>query len=307
MMREFDCLCATDMCVDLMVYGNVRPQFRQIEQLVDGYTLELGGSGNLFCAQLARLGAHVGVIGYVGNDPFGSLVRNRLHDVGVDTSRVKTHEHLPTGLGVTLIEPGDRAILTTIGTIDAASARDLTTDVLTTCRHWHIASYFLLHQFRPYWADWLWGCRAAGVTTSLDTNWDPDDEWLGVLDLLPLVDVFLPNEVEALRITGAEDVLTAGRQLAQRCRVVAIKCGESGAYAFMGDDVTHRLPAAREARTIVDTVGAGDAFDAGFIRAWQQGYAPDACLEWGMRCAESTLNMAGGIAGQLRELCPPAA
>jgi sugar/nucleoside kinase (ribokinase family) len=256
---------------------------------------------------LARLGAHVGVIGYVGNDPFGTLVRNRLNDVGVDTSHVKTHEHLQTGLGVTLIEPGDRAILTTIGTIDAATLRDLTPDLLTACQHWHIASYFLLQQLRPYWADWLRACRAAGVTTSLDTNWDPADEWLGVNELLPLVDVFLPNEVEALRITGATDVLSAGRQLAQRCRIVTIKCGESGAYAFMGDEVMHRLPAGREARTIVDTVGAGDAFDAGFIRAWQQGYALDGCLEWGMRCAESTLSAAGGIAGQLHVMCPPAA
>ena len=165
---------------------------------MDGYAVELGGSGNLFCAQLARLGAHVGVIGYVGNDPFGTLVRNGLNDVGVDLSRVKTHEYLQTGLGVTLIEPGDRAILTIIGTIDAASARDLTPDLLTACRHWHIASYFLLKQLRPYWVDWLRACHSAGVTTSLDTNWDPENRW-ELQGFWEYLDILMPNENELAR------------------------------------------------------------------------------------------------------------
>lgn len=306
-MRELDCLCAADMCVDFMVYGDVRPRFQQIEQLVDGYALELGGSGNLFSAQFARLGGRAGVIGYVGNDPFGALVLNRLNEIGVNTARVQTSDRLQTGVGVTLVEPGDRAILTVLGTIDAASPRDLTPDLLAATRHWHIASYFLLRQLRPHWQAWLRACRAAGVTTSLDTNWDPDDAWLGVRDLLPLVDVFMPNEAEALRITGAADVMSAGRALARECRMVAIKCGERGAYAFAGDAILHRPAARLDPATIVDTVGAGDAFNAGFIRAWQQRHALGDCLRWGMRCAEATLSAAGGITGQLRERVPEAA
>ncbi len=300
-MITYDCLCVSDMCVDLVLRGNVRPRFGQVEQLVDGYDLELGGSANIFAAQFAALGGQAGVIGYAGRDALGEFALRRLAALRVDAARVRLHPALPTGLGVALIEGDDRAILTALGTIDAVTPEDLTEVVLSSCRHWHIASYFLLKQLRPYWGRWLERCRRAGVTTSLDTNWDPDGEWAGILDLLPQVDVFLPNEAEAMAITGAPDARAAGQQLAENCRLVAIKRGERGALAFAGDRVWSLTPDPDRPVPIVDTIGAGDCFDAGFVRAWQLGKPVEDCLAWGARCAEASLAAPGGMRAQIQE------
>lgn len=301
-MLNYDCLCVADMCVDLLLWGNVRPQFRQVEQIVDGYLLELGGSANLFASQFTRLGGRAGVLGRVGRDALGDFVLQRLHDAGVDVSHVHRHGALPTGLGLALVDGHDRAILTVPGTIDAVTPADLTDDLLSATRHWHIASFYLLAQLRPAWRAWLVRCRQAGVTTSLDTNWDPEGKWLGVLDVLPWVDVFLPNEAEALAITGAPDVEQAGAMLAERCANVIIKRGAQGAMAFSMGRVWHRRRA-RDAPPlrIADTIGAGDCFDAGFLRAWQLGQSMEDCLAWAARCAYASLAEPGGFAGQLRE------
>jgi sugar/nucleoside kinase (ribokinase family) len=227
-----DVLTVSDMCVDLILTGNIRPQFHQIEQLIGDYFVELGGSANIFATQLAKLGARVGVIGWVGSDAFGQFVLEKLRSLGVDTSHVKTHPTLKTGLGVALTEPEDRAILTYLGTIDATHPEDFPEDPASICRHWHIASYFLLATLHHYWKEWISRSKQGGLTISLDTNWDPEDRWEGVLELLPMVDVFLPNEAEALRLTGQDDVRTAAERLGRLCPVVVIKRGDKGALAI---------------------------------------------------------------------------
>ncbi|MCL5994715.1 MAG: carbohydrate kinase family protein, partial [Chloroflexi bacterium] len=294
--RRFDCLCVADMCVDLVLRGNVRPHFHQVEQLIDAYHLELGGSANIFAAQYAHLGGRAGVVGYVGSDTLGEFALNRLRSLGVDTSWVRRHPALPTGLGVALVEQDDRAILTALGTIDAVTLDDLSPDLLGACRHWHIASFFLLSKLRPFWKSWLERCRASGVTTSLDTNWDPDNQWQGVAELLPWVDVFLPNEAEALAISGDGDVERAGQRLSRQCGLVAIKCGARGAYVFAQGHTWRYTPEPARSLTVVDTIGAGDCFNAGFVRAWQLDKSVDECLAWGVRCAEASLAAAGGMA-----------
>ncbi|UCF36441.1 MAG: carbohydrate kinase family protein [Acidobacteriota bacterium] len=298
--RNLDVLCVSDMCVDLVMWGNVRPRFGQVEQLVEDYLVELGGSANIFACQFAKLGGRAGVVGHVGHDAFGELSLKRLSECGVDTSLVKISEELKTGLGIALTEPDDRAILTVLGTIDATAPEELTPEVAGSCRHWHIASYFLLNSLRETWLDWLKFCRQKGVTTSLDTNWDPAGLWHGILDLLPWVDVFLPNEQEALALTGEESAESAGKRLAEYGPIVVIKCGRRGALAFHGSERwNYKI---EETIEPADSVGAGDNFDAGFLRGWLLGYDVEACLHLGHRCAASSLRDTGGISGQLREI-----
>src|SRR5438128_1133504 len=119
MSELLDVLCVADMCVDLVLRGNIRPRFQQIEQLIDDYRLELGGSANILASQFVKLGGRAGVIGWLGTDPFGDLVLARLRELGVEVTRVRRHATEKTGLGVALAEPDDRAILTYAGTIDA--------------------------------------------------------------------------------------------------------------------------------------------------------------------------------------------
>jgi len=266
---------------------------------VEAYLLELGGSANIFASQFVKLGGKAGVIGWTGEDPLGELVMKRLSELGIDTSRVRPHPKFKTGLGLALTEPDDRAILTYLGTIDSVTPADLDAGDLFTCRHWHIASYFLLTRLRPFWPEWLRTCRRQGVTTSLDTNWDPADQWTGVRDLLPHLDLFFPNEAEALAVSGAPTVAAAGEELARLGPLVVIKRGAKGATAFQGERRWVSPPLPVPDGTVVDAIGAGDNFDAGFLRAWLLQHPLEECLELGQRCAVRSLGATGGFEGQL--------
>ena len=176
-------------------------------------------------------------------------------------------------------------------------------EVISACRHWHIASYFLLNKVRPHWPAWIAKLKAAGVTVSLDTNWDPEERWEGVRPLLPMVDIFLPNEAEALALSGEGDVHAAGRSLARQGPLVVIKRDVRGAIAFDNDRVIEvPIDPAWLSGNVVDTIGAGDSFDGGFIRAWQLGWPLEKCLLLGLRCGSASVGAAGGFGGQLREV-----
>ena len=299
---RLDVLCVADMCVDLLLHGNVRPRFQQVEQIIGGYDIELGGSANIFASQFVKLGGTAGVVGWVGQDAFGEFVRQTLRYLGVDDSRVHGHPRLKTGLGVALTEPDDRAILTYPGTIDGVEPADLDSGLLAACRHWHIASYFLLNKLRNHWPGWLRACKEAGLSTSLDPNWDPEDRWDGITDLLPMVDVFLPNEAEASAIAKETSVLRAGEKLSSYGPLVVIKRGREGAMAFRDGERWAAAPdVSRCPSTPVDAVGAGDNFDAGFLRAWLERCQIPRCLSLACRCGVASLAAAGGIQGQLRE------
>jgi len=194
MRKPLDVFCVADVSVDLVLAGNVRPQFRQVEQLIDDYILDPSGSAIIFATQFAKIGGRVGVAGWVGRDVFGEFVLANLNSLGVDTAHVQRHDTLKTGISVELTERDDRAILTYLGTIDAFEPFELTGHLLATTQHWHVACYFLLRKLRSHWKSWLERCRAEKLTTSLDTNWDPEDRWEGVIEILPLVDVFLQTK-----------------------------------------------------------------------------------------------------------------
>jgi sugar/nucleoside kinase (ribokinase family) len=297
---KLDIFTAADLCVDAVLRGNVRPRFGQVEQSIDDYRLHLGGSATIFASQAAKLGANVGIAGVVGDDLFGRFVLDELKKLNLDLSRVRVDATIKTGVGFALVEAVDRAILTYSGSIDALEVSDLRDDLLTAARHWHVASFFLLTKLQPHWPKWLEKLRKHGVTISHDTNWDPAEQWRGVLPLLPLVDVFLPNEAEALAMTGATDVYAAGRKLAAHGPLVVIKRDVRGAIAFTrGEPI--ELPLGAQP-SVVDTIGAGDCFDAGFIRAWQLGMPLERCLRTGLRCGSASVTAAGGFDGQLREV-----
>ncbi len=299
--KTIDVLCVSDMCVDVVLTGNVRPQFKQVEQIIGDCSIELGGSANIFASQMAKLGSRAGVVGWIGRDAFGELALRMLQECGVDTRQVRRHEALKTGIGFALSEPDDRAILTYMGTIDATRAADLEESLLVNCRHWHVASLYLLRSLEADWLPWLRKAREMGVTTSLDTNWDPQNRWDGVTELLPYVNVFLPNEGEALAIAGTGSVQSAARELAKRGSTVVVKRGEKGVVAVRGEQVWE-LEAAELGsvpENVVDNTGAGDNFDAGFVHGWMAGMEMEACLALGHRCAVSSLGALGGIRGQI--------
>jgi sugar/nucleoside kinase (ribokinase family) len=293
----YDVLTFGDLCVDLIITGeDVVPQFGQVEKLVDDYLLEMGGSCSIFACQAARLGLKVAILGRVGPDQFGELILHRLRQAGVDTRFVQVDPALKTGLGIALCKENDRAIMTYLGSLSANRPEDVSDELLSAARHLHHGSYYLHTQLRPAIPDIFRRARRLGLSISLDTNWDPEERWgEGLAEVLPLVDVFLPNEQEALRISGADGLEQAVSSLhALNIPLVAVKRGEQGAMASDG----HKLVRCGvEPVSGGDSIGAGDSFDAGFLSGWLRGLSLDECLKIGCLCGRGAASQLGGVRG----------
>lgn len=298
--RKYDVITFGDMCVDLIVSGpDVTPEFGQVEKLVEDYTLEMGGSCCIFACQAARLGLRTAILGKVGKDRFGELILNRLEESGVDTRFVTVDAALKTGLGIALCPPGDRAILTYMGTINVLQPGDVKEDFLASAGHLHHASYFLHTGLRPAVPDIFRQARRLGSTISLDTNWDPEEKWGPELrQLIPLVDVILPNEQEALRITGAADLDAAVEGLHwMGAPLAVVKRGDKG--ALVSDRQRSLTQSVQPADSGGDSIGAGDSFDAGFLAGWLRGCSIESSLAIACECGRSVASSVGGLHGQL--------
>jgi sugar/nucleoside kinase (ribokinase family) len=297
--KRYDVVTFGDVCVDLIVSGgDLVPRFGQAEQLVGDYALEMGGSGCIFACQAARLGLRTAVLGRVGDDAFGRLVVERLEACGVDTPYVAVDPALKTGLGIALCRREDRAILTYMGSISALRIADVSDALLSSARHLHYGSYYLHTGLRAHAVEILGRARTLGLTTSLDTNWDPEERWTGIVgQALPLIDVFLPNEQEALHLSGEETLdEAAARFRADGVPLVAIKRGAQGARLYAEGRTLDCavLPAAGG-----DSIGAGDSFDAGLLAAWLRDLPLERCLETACACGAAVAGAVGGLAGQL--------
>ncbi|MFZ2095796.1 MAG: carbohydrate kinase family protein [Anaerolineales bacterium] len=291
----FDILVAGEINPDLILSGNVIPEFDQVEKMVDSARLTVGSSSAIFACGAVRLGLNVGFIGNCGDDVFGRFMLDKMQTRRVDISNVIIHPNRQTGLSVILNRENDRAILTFPGLIASLKAEAVSDHLLHQTRHLHIASYFLQTALHPGLPDLFRRAKLAGVTTSLDTNWDPTGEWHGLEELLQLTDVFLPNENEAIAISGATSLENALKVLSQKCKAVAIKCGSRGALAGQGNK-TSFAPALSV--QIVDTVGAGDSFDAGFVYGWLNDWVLDEALMLATACGSLSTQAAGGTSAQ---------
>jgi sugar/nucleoside kinase (ribokinase family) len=270
--------------------------FGDVEKLVDHASLEIGSSSAICACGAARLGLRTALVGVVGADPFGRQMLEAMSARGVDVSGCLTDASHATGLSIILTREADRAILTFPGAIGRLGADDVQRALLARARHLHVGSYFLLDDARPGLPGLFEDARRLGVTTSLDCNWDPDGEWDGgLVDLLGATDVFFCNAEEAARITGRPDARHAAVELARRARVAVVKAGPRGALVASGDDVVKVAAPTVEA---VDTIGAGDSFDAGFLSRWIAGMPLDECLRLGVACGALSTRGVGGTASQ---------
>lgn len=301
-MKPYDLLVAGEINPDLILSGDVEPVFGQVEKLVESAALTLGSSSVIFACGAARLGLKVAFIGKCGDDAFGTFMRDEMQKRGVNVANVIVVPNGVTGLSVILNRGIDRAILTHPGLIPALSAEDIPDSLLRQAHHLHVASYFLQDALRPGLPSLFARARALGLTTSLDTNYDPTAVWLGVWDLLSLTNVFLPNEAEACALTGEADVEAAAEKLSAHVETLAIKLGAQGALAISslpsgeGPGVRARVPTIPI--QVVDTVGAGDSFDAGFLYGYLSGWPLEQSLRLAVVCGALSTQAAGGVAGQ---------
>ena len=296
MEKQYDILVAGEINPDLVLSSpDLEPRFDQHETLVDSADLTIGASCAIFACGVARLGLRVAIIGIVGKDLFGDFMLAEMQQRGVDISHVIVDPCSETGLSVILSRGHDRAILTHTGSIDALHARQVSDDLLIKSRHLHVASYFLQTALQPGLPELFLRAHSFGLTTSLDTNWDPAEQWTGVQSLLGLTDIFLPNAAEAQAIAELPDTDAAALSLAQHAVIVAVKQGAQGALAAKDKQLIHSssIPA-----KVVDTVGAGDSFDAGFLYAYLNHWSMGNALKLATACGAISTQSAGGTTGQ---------
>lgn len=303
MVPSFDVLAAGEINADLILAGEVEPTFGQVEKLVDSATLTIGSSSVIFACGAARLGLKVAFVGKCGDDIFGQFMLAEMQKRGVDTQNVIVVPGEATGLSVILNRGADRAILTHLGLIPALRAEEVSDDLLRQARHLHVASYFLQTSLQPGLPGLFGRAHALGLTTSLDTNYDPAEAWSGFDTLLAATDVFLPNEAEACSLTQADSVELAVDRLAARVGTLAVKLGGRGAS---GASHGSRFTAASLSVNVVDTVGAGDSFAAGFIYGYLHGWPLTETLRLAAVCGALSTRAAGGTAAQpyLSEVIP---
>jgi sugar/nucleoside kinase (ribokinase family) len=295
MSKPFDVLVAGEINPDLILAGDVVPEFGQIEKLVDSATLTIGSSAAIFACGAARLGLKVAFIGVCGDDVFGSFMLDEMQKRDVDIQNVIVSADGLTGLSVILNRGSDRAILTHVGLMSALRAENLTDNLLSQARHLHVASYFLQTKLQPDLPALFQRAHVLGLTTSLDTNYDPSEKWLGFDELLAVTSVFLPNETEAKSLTGVDNVDEAAIRLGQKVELTAIKLGAQGA---LGVTSSQKIKVSSIPVKVVDTVGAGDSFDAGFIYGYLNRWPIEKSLRLACICGALSTQKAGGTDGQ---------
>lgn len=291
-MPRFDVTIAGELNLDLILYGLPEQLPPERELLADRMILTLGSSSAIVAHNLAALDSRVGFQSRIGDDPLGEIALQRLQQSGTDVSRVRRIPGSTTGLTVILPRKSWRNILTYSGTIAELCWDDLDLDYLADSRHFHFSSYYLQRALQPRVGELFQRLKSKGLTISFDTNDDPEDKWQGGLQqVLPLVDVFLPNEREARKITGANDGELAMERLAKIVPLVVVKLGRRGAMAQRGKE---RLLTPSVEVEAVDPVGAGDSFDAGFLHEYVRGSDLQTCLASGNRAGALSTTRPGG-------------
>jgi len=263
------------------------------EKLAEEMTLTLGSSSAIFASNLSSLGSNVSFLGRIGQDSFGDLVISSLESKGVNTDLVIRSEDLKTGATIILNYDEDRAMVTHAGAMESLILEDITEESLKKAQHLHFSSYFLQPGIKSTLIDVFKMAKRIGLTTSFDAQWDPEEKWdLDLLSMLPSVDVFLPNKQELLHLTQKSSIDEALEYLAPVANTIAVKLGNKGSLVFSDGNKFQRDPFLNT--NVIDAIGAGDSFNAGFIHKFIQKYSIDECQDFGNLMGAVSTTAAGG-------------
>jgi sugar/nucleoside kinase (ribokinase family) len=265
------------------------------EILSGSMNVTLGSSSAIFASNLSTLGTSVAFIGKIGKDSFASTVLTSLNLKDVDTSHIIQTENLNTGATIVLNYDQDRAMVTYPGAMEKLELGDIDFGFLSTARHLHFSSIFLQPGISKNLPALFTKAKELGLTTSLDPQWDPSEKWeVNLAELLPVLDVFLPNMAEFQLLTGTKSLsegIRVIKEVAPKLTLV-VKDGSNGAYGWKEGKLVHQ-PAYLNS-DVVDCIGAGDSFNAGFINAFISGAPIEKCLISGAVTGSISTTKAGG-------------
>lgn len=293
----------TEKKIDVIVIGelNVDIILNEIESfpvigkeiIANKMSVTLGSSSAIFASNLSSLGIKVAFIGKVGKDNFAQIVLASLEGKNVDTSHIIKSSSLNTGATVVLNYDQDRANITYPGAMNELRLEDIDFGFLSIARHMHFSNCFMQPGIRNDLITLFKLAKESGLTTSFDTQWDPEEKWdLPLEKLLPYVDVFLPNIQEFKFLTRSSSIEEGIQKLHHFAHYIVIKNGSDGAMAWDGKELQSQ--SAFKNDRVVDCIGAGDSFNAGFIMDFIKNKPIKKCLETGALTGAINTTRAGG-------------
>jgi len=293
-MKKYDVIAIGELNVDLILNSiDGLPEIGK-EKFAGNMIMTLGSSTAIFSANVSSLGSRVAFVGMIGKDSFGELVKSSLRAKGVDTSLLIETDQDATGATIVLNYDEDRANVTYQGTMDLMSFEDIDRSIFENTKHIHISSVFLQSGIKKDLQEILSYAREKGVTTSLDPQWDPLEEWdFDYAKLLPFVSVFMPNEKELQFITGTTNLDDAIAKIRPYINTCIVKRGNKGSLMLRSDGTSNNLEAFLN-KDVVDAIGAGDSFNAGFINQFVQGKLPEECQRFGNLTGAVNTTASGG-------------
>ncbi len=287
-----------ELNVDIIMRGiNGFPELDK-EKLAEEGRITLGSSSAICAVGLSRLGAKVNFIGAIGDDILGEYILRFLNNERINTIRVRRQTNANTGFTVSLTYPENRALITYAGVMEDFTINEEDIEFISSnSNHLHVSSFFLQKRLQQDIKDLFSKVKDIGLTISLDPGWDPEDKnWFKLKELFPLVDILFLNEIEAQRVYSTlyrEDANLdrIAEILSKEVKALIVKLGEKGALAMI-DSNRYYMKSFKV--DVVDTTGAGDAFNAGFLYGRLNGYSIDKCLLVGNACGALSCTGIGG-------------
>lgn len=291
--KKFDVLVVGELNVDLIL--NSIDSFPEMgkEKLAKNMNLTLGSSSAIFASNLSSLGSKVSFVGKIGNDQFGVLVNESLINKGVNTDFLIRSKEWNTGATIVLNYDEDRAMVTYPGAMEHLTINDIPDEAMLSSKHLHFSSYFLQPGIQSGVVDLFKKAKEFGLTTSFDMQWDPNEKWdFDYKKILPFVDVFLPNEQEILFLTGEQKIEDAVKKISPYTNNIAIKLGSKGSLlVYKGNNI---FKESYLNKNVIDAIGAGDSFNAGFIFKFINGNTLEECQDFGNLTGAVNTTAAGG-------------
>ncbi|MFT4153314.1 carbohydrate kinase family protein [Parafilimonas sp.] len=291
--KKFDVLVTGELNIDLILSGLQQLPETGKEILAAKMVYTLGSSSAIFASNLSALGVSVNYCGCIGNDDFGKKILDDLVAKGVGINNIIRSNTLETGITVAFNFEQNRAMVTYPGAMNELSEKDITDAMLCNARHLHVSSVFIQPALKPGLVKLFKRAKNAGLTTSLDPQWDSYEKWdCDWENLLPNVDVFLPNTEELKNITNKKNTDEAIAALKDFANIIVVKNSVEGAIAFYKKEVIEQPAFIND--DFADAIGAGDSFDAGFIRQFIRDKSLKDCAEMGAICGALNTTAYGG-------------
>lgn len=263
------------------------------ELKTDSFEATFGGGAAITAAAAARLGRQTGIATVWGDSPLDTEARSRLADFGVDHRYSAQRPGMRSGLTVSVSTRDDRYFLTSPGANRYVEGHLLSATALSDFEpgdHLHFA--LTPSSWEPF-QDLILSLKKQDVTTSWDLGWDPAAaEARAFQRLRSSLDILFLNEKEALRYTSARSLEDALNTFSSQPNTVVVKLGSRGAVACQRGQRFQAAPPQVEA---LETTGAGDAFNGGFLHLWMNGESLQDCLVAGNICGACSTRAPGGI------------